>query len=112
MYTRLTLAFAKDYAFLITALIDLYEATGSLEWLEWSIELQNVMDTHFYDDKNGGYFNTDGSDKSILVRMKEDNDMAEPSENSYAVRNLVRLYYITENDDYKNRALETATYFT
>ncbi|KAG6417842.1 hypothetical protein SASPL_120037 [Salvia splendens] len=83
--------FLDDYAFLISALIDIYEFGGSTNWLAWAIELQQTQDKLFLDEEGGGYFNTPGEDPSVLLRVKEDHDGAEPSGNSVAVINLVRL---------------------
>jgi uncharacterized protein YyaL (SSP411 family) len=71
--------FADDYAFLIQGLLDLYEASFELSWLKFAIELQETQDRLFLDNKRGGYFGSAGQDSSILLRMKEDNDSAEPA---------------------------------
>ncbi|KAL0389599.1 UNVERIFIED_CONTAM: Spermatogenesis-associated protein 20 [Sesamum calycinum] len=83
--------FLDDYAFLISGLLDLYEFGGSICWLTWAIELQNTQDELFLDKEGGGYFNTPGEDPSVLLRVKEDHDGAEPSGNSVSVINLERL---------------------
>lgn len=107
-----------DYAFLISGLLDLYEASADVAWLQWALELQRELDTHFWDEDAGGYFNTREGDPAILLRMKareacsarllpspqlgpqrprrlsstqEDYDSAEPSASSVAVDNLLRL---------------------
>lgn len=83
--------FLDDYAFLISGLLDLYEFGGGVDWLSWAIELQDTQDELFLDREGGGYFNTPGEDPSVLLRVKEDHDGAEPSGNSVALINLVRL---------------------
>ncbi|KAL5795533.1 hypothetical protein ACOSQ2_000353 [Xanthoceras sorbifolium] len=83
--------FLDDYAFLISALLDLYEFGGGMKWLIWATELQNTQDELFLDREGGGYFNTVGDDPSVLLRVKEDHDGAEPSGNSVSVINLIRL---------------------
>lgn len=83
--------FLDDYAFLISALLDLYECGGRINWLAWAIELQATQDDLFLDAEGGGYFNTPGEDPSILLRIKEDYDGAEPSGNSVSTINLIRL---------------------
>ncbi|KAI0510384.1 hypothetical protein KFK09_010985 [Dendrobium nobile] len=82
--------FLDDYAFLISALLDLYECSGRINWLVWAIELQATQDDLFLDAEGGGYFNTSG-DPSVLLRVKEDYDGAEPSGNSISAINLIRL---------------------
>ena len=83
--------FLDDYAFLIQGLLDLYETSLEDEWLLWSIELVESMESLFWDDGEAGFFSTTGRDKSVLLRMKDQYDGAEPSPNSVAVLNLIRL---------------------
>jgi uncharacterized protein YyaL (SSP411 family) len=83
--------FADDYAFVVQALLDLYEASFDIEWLKFAIELQETQDRLFFDEKNGGYFSTSGKDASVFLRMKDDNDGAEPAASSVAALNLLRL---------------------
>ena len=83
--------FADDYAFVIQGLLDLYEASFDVEWLKFAVELQETQDRLFFDEKNGGYFSTSGKDKSVVLRMKDDNDSAEPAASSIAAINLLRL---------------------
>jgi uncharacterized protein YyaL (SSP411 family) len=88
---KLIEGFLADYAYMVAALLDLYEATGNLEWLKWAKELQQKQDELFLDTAKGGYFEVTGKDESILLRMKEDYDGAEPSGNSVSAMNLIRL---------------------
>ena len=83
--------FADDYAFVIQGLLDLYEASFDIEWLKLAVELQETQDRLFFDEKQGGYFSTNGKDKSVVLRMKDDNDSAEPAASSVAALNLLRL---------------------
>src|SRR4029077_2724256 len=83
--------FADDYAFVIQGLLDLYEASFDVEWLKFALELQETQDRLFFDEKSGGYFSTSGKDESVVLRMKDDNDSAEPAASSVAALNLLRL---------------------
>ncbi len=83
--------FADDYAFVIQGLLDLYEASFDVEWLKLAVELQETQDRLFLDEKQGGYFSTSGKDESVVLRMKDDNDSAEPAASSVAALNLLRL---------------------
>jgi hypothetical protein len=103
--------FADDYAFLTQGLLDLYEAGFDIQWLRHAAGLQRRLDAQFFDSKNGGYFSTSGADPSILLRMKEDNDGAEPSPNSIAALNLLRLAQILDDDAMRQRAGETIRAF-
>ncbi|MEP7077417.1 MAG: thioredoxin domain-containing protein [Chthoniobacterales bacterium] len=83
--------FADDYAFVIQGLLDLYEASFDVAWLKFATELQTTQDRLFLDPEQGGYFAGTEKDASILLRMKEDNDGAEPAASSVAALNLLRL---------------------
>jgi uncharacterized protein YyaL (SSP411 family) len=100
-------AFAEDYAYLIAGLLDLYEATFDARWLRWAEGLQQVMDALFGDAEHGGYFNSRADDASIVLRLKEDYDGAEPSPNSVAAANLLRLSALLHDDAARERALGT-----
>jgi hypothetical protein len=103
--------FADDYAFVIQGLLDLYEASFDIEWLKFAIELQETQDRRFYDEKNGGYFSTSGKDESVFLRMKDDNDGAEPAASSVATLNLLRLSQILDNQKMAKRARKTIDTF-
>ena len=103
--------FADDYAFVIQGLLDLYEASFKIEWLKFALELQETQDRLFYDEKNGGYFSGTGNDPTILLRMKEDNDGAEPSASSVSALNLLRLSQLRADDSFGKRALRTIAAF-
>jgi len=96
--------FAADYAFLISGLLDLYEADFDLAWLRWARQLQDTLDLHFWDQARGGYFSTSDRDPAILLRLKEDYDGAEPTPNSVAVINLWRFGQLYHNDVFLGHA--------
>ncbi len=99
--------FAEDYAYLVAGLLNLYEATFEVRWLQWAERLQQTMDALFWDEKDGGYFNSRADDASIVLRLKEDYDGAEPSPNSVAAANLLRLSAILHDDALRSRARRT-----
>ena len=86
--------YAEDYAYLAWGLLELFEATGEASWLEWARDLQDQLDDRFWDEVAGGWFSTTGDDPSVLLRMKEDYDGAEPAASSVAVANLLRLVHL------------------
>ncbi len=96
--------FADDYAFLIQGLIDLYEASFNISRLTWAVALQKQQDALFWDMAGAGYFGTTGEDDRVLLRMKEDYDGAEPSANSVAALNLLRLGQLTGDKELSERA--------
>ena len=97
-------AYLNDYAGLIAGLLDLYEVTFELRWLQEAIALQAIQDSHFWDDKNGGYFLTANDAEPLLAREKPAYDGAEPSGNAVAAHNLLRLAEWTLNTGYRQRA--------
>ena len=103
--------FADDYAFMIQGLLDLYEASFDVEWLKFAVELQETQDRLFFDEKNGGYFSTSGEDKSVFLRMKDDNDGAEPAASSVAALNLLRLAQFRDDKQRSERARKTIDAF-
>ncbi len=103
--------FADDYAFVIQGLLDLYEASFDVEWLKLATELQETQDRLFFDEKNGGYFSTSGKDGSVFLRMKDDNDGAEPAASSVAALNLLRLSQIRNDQSMSERARKTVDAF-
>ena len=102
----------EDYAFFTQGLIDLYESLFDETHLDYSIKLAETMLNDFYDTKNSGFFDTSGEDKSILVRTKEDYDSAEPTGNSIAILNLLRLSFITDNKDWYDKAHNSVSSFS
>jgi uncharacterized protein YyaL (SSP411 family) len=106
--------YADDYAYLISGLLDLYQANGGVEWLRWAYQLQDAMDELFWDNVGGGYFSTTGEDKSVLLRMKEEYDGAEPAASSIAAANLFRLAALSSSEAgqrYQERGRQTTSAF-
>lgn len=92
----------EDYAFLIAALIDLYESDFNENWLSWARELQDIQDARFWDPERGGYYFSDA--KELPARRKEYVDGATPSGNSVALHNALRLHALFGDENYRERA--------
>ncbi|CAF1488948.1 unnamed protein product [Adineta steineri] len=91
-YTELKVnGFLDDYAFVIQACIDLYETNLNEDLLIFAYDLQKQQDEFFWDSNKNRYFNTDGKDASIILRLSEDHDGAEPAPNAVSALNLLRL---------------------
>jgi uncharacterized protein YyaL (SSP411 family) len=103
--------FAEDYAFFIQALLDLYEASFDVRWLQWAGRLQAKMDELFWDEAQGGYFNSAAGDASIVLRLKEDYDGAEPAPGSVAAMNLLRLGGLWHDEKLRERGRRTIEAF-
>jgi uncharacterized protein len=104
-------AYAEDYAFLIFGLLELFQSDGDPAWLEWAIALQHRQDELFWDEAEGGWFSTTGLDASVLLRVKEDYDGAEPSPTSVSVLNLLTLAHLTGEERTARRVEQTLAGF-
>jgi uncharacterized protein len=103
--------YAEDYAYLTFGLLELFQADANPAWLEWAIELQHRQDELFWDDTNGGWYGTTGQDPSVLLRMKEDYDGAEPTASSVSVLNLLVLSHLVEDPAWAARIERTLRFF-
>ncbi len=103
--------YAEDYAYLIFGLIELFQVGGDPHWLEWARTLQKRQDEQFWDAANGGWFNTTGADPSVILRMKEDYDGAEPSPSSISVLNLLMMAHLTNEPELFERIERTLEMF-
>lgn len=93
--------FLDDYAFYITALIELYNSTLDKNYLDKAEEFCKETVSLFMDKKNGGFYLSDLKSTELFMNPKETYDGAIPSGNSVMAYNLVRLYGITEKEEYK-----------
>jgi len=103
--------YAEDYAYLIWGVLELFQATGRAEWLAWARTLQARQDALFWDAEAGGWFSTTGADPSVLLRMKEDYDGAEPAPTSVSALNVSMLAHLTGEASYQARAAEAIASF-
>jgi uncharacterized protein YyaL (SSP411 family) len=100
-------AYAEDHAYLIFGLLELFQADGNPEWLDWAVTLQARQDAMFWDEGQAGWFSTTGEDPSVLLRLKEDYDGAEPSASSVSVLNLLTFAHLLERGEGIRRAERT-----
>ncbi|MEK7408970.1 MAG: thioredoxin domain-containing protein [Acidobacteriota bacterium] len=96
-------AFLDDYAFFVQGLLDLHEAHDQ----DLAVKLTETQIELFEDKENGGFFSTAAGDGNLVLRMKDDHDGAEPSGNSVAVLNLLRLAEMTGRQDFRQAAERT-----
>jgi hypothetical protein len=92
-----------DYALLGQGLLDLFEATHDTRWLEEAVALGADLEGRFADPE-GGYFRTASDDEALLARQKPSYDGAEPSGNSVAALNLLRLAELRSDDRLRHLA--------
>jgi len=97
-------AFLDDYAFMIMALLELYEATFDAKWLIEAKELSEEMIELFADNEQGGFFLAGKDNEKLIVRIKPNSDGAIPSGNSVAALALLKLGRLTMNQQFTEQA--------
>jgi len=96
--------FLDDYAFLITAYINLYQATFDESWLYTARSLTDYVLTHFSDPDAPLLFYTSDAHESLIARQKEINDNVIPGSNSQMANNLWQLGLLFTDSQYSDKA--------
>jgi len=89
--------YLDDYAFLVWGLIELYEATFDIAYLEQAVAMNREMIEIFWDKQDGGLYFTGKGNEPLVMQKKEIYDGALPSSNSVAALNFLRLSRMTGN---------------
>jgi len=97
-------AYLEDHAYLLEALLTLYEATFEPHWFERAKSLADTMIARFGDPDRGGFFSTSDDHESLIARRKEIGDHPIPSGNSSAAMGLLRLAALTGERPYEQQA--------
>ena len=105
-------AHIDDYAFMINALIDLYETTFEVKFLKKAVDLNEILMRDFWDDQNGGFYFTSSTSEKLIARQKDVYDGAVPSGNSVALLNLLRLSRFIANIYFEKKASVLIKYFS
>ncbi len=105
-------AFADDYAFMVWAAIELYEATFDSDYLETALLLNNAMLVQCWDEHVGGFFQTKDITNQPLGLQKHIYDGAIPSANSVGMLNLLRLSKLTGITDFEEKADAIGKFFS
>jgi hypothetical protein len=93
----------EDYAWMISALVDLYEATFDPAYVAWASGLAEIMEKDFADPA-GGFFDSASGRSDLFVRPKDSYDGAYPSGNSAAAAALIRLASLRADSDLRRLA--------
>jgi uncharacterized protein YyaL (SSP411 family) len=104
--------YLDDYSFLVWGLIELYEATFDISYLEDAVEINQIMINLFWDEAGGGFYFTGKENEALIVQSKEIYDGALPSGNSVAALNLMRLGRMTGKPDLEKKADELTRTFS
>jgi len=98
-------AYLEDHAYLLEALLTLYESCFEPRWFAEARGLADTMIERFADDENGGFFDTSSDHEQLLARRKDLEDHPIPAANSSAAYGLLRLAALTGEHEYESRAV-------
>jgi uncharacterized protein len=102
-------AYLEDHAFLLEALLVLYESTLDPRWFGEARALADTMIERFADPEHGGFFETSSDHESLVARRKDLEDHPIPSGNASAALGLLRLSALTGEASYEDRAVGVLT---
>jgi uncharacterized protein YyaL (SSP411 family) len=97
-------AYLEDHAFLLEALLVLYESTFEVRWFDAARETADAMIARFADPQRGGFFTTASDHEQLIARRKDVDDHPIPSGNSAAAYGLLRLAALTGEHAYAEHA--------
>ncbi|TKS59708.1 MAG: thioredoxin [Nitrospira sp.] len=103
--------YLDDYAYLAAALLDAFETTSHVWYLDQARVATDSMLNQFWDDSIGGFYFTGKHHEALIHRMKSGVDSAVPSGNAVAVQVLLRLFSLTGEQSYDERAEQTLRVF-
>ena len=98
-------AYLEDHAFLLEALLTLYESTFEPRWFHAARELADTMIERFADEQRGGFYETSTDHERLVARRKDLEDHPIPSGNASAAYGLLRLAALTGDHEYERRAV-------
>ena len=95
--------YSEDYAMVVRAMIELYQATGEIRWLRSAVELQDKQISLLWDPVDGGFF--DGPPQPLLFnRIKSVDESSEFAPNATSTLNLALLGNLLARKDYLEKA--------
>jgi uncharacterized protein YyaL (SSP411 family) len=104
-------AYLEDHAFLLEALLALYEATFEPRWFHAARELADALIERFADAEHGGFFQTSSDHEQLVARRKEIDDAPIPSGQSSAAFGLLRLAALTGEARYEEHGASVLLLF-
>ncbi len=104
--------YLDDYAFFVWGLIELYESTFEVSYLEKALEYTDTMIELFWDRKAGGFYYSGSDNESLIIRTKEVYDGAVPSGNSVAALDMIRLARMTGKVEMEKKVEQLLRFFS
>ncbi len=98
-------AYLEDHAFLLEALIALFEATCEERWFTEAMALADTLIARFADPENGGFYSTASDGEPLIARRKDLEDSPIPAGGSSAALGLLRLSQLTGDSEYERQAV-------
>ncbi|MEA2320080.1 MAG: uncharacterized protein QOD44_4269 [Solirubrobacteraceae bacterium] len=98
-------AYLEDHAFMLEALLTLYEATFEERWFTEAQAIADTIVARFADPENGGFFSTSDDHEALVARRKDLEDTPIPSGGSAAAFGLLRLAALTGDAVYELHAV-------
>src|SRR5207244_6748030 len=97
-------AYLDHYSFYVNALLDVFELDSYPIYLKRATKYTDFMLQHFWDPVDSTLYFTSDDHEQLIVRTRSLYDLAIPSGNSIAASNLLRLYHLTQRNDYLEKA--------
>ncbi|MDG2129282.1 MAG: thioredoxin domain-containing protein [Fuerstiella sp.] len=104
-------AYLVDYAFLVSALVELHRTTQSERWLTEARQLAQLQNELFYDDKLHAFYFTAKNHEQLIARTSSAYDSVFPSANSVTIRNLLELDALRQSPEFVRVARDTLSQF-
>ncbi|HSA98640.1 MAG TPA: thioredoxin domain-containing protein [Candidatus Nitrosotenuis sp.] len=104
--------YLEDYSYLISALLDVFEANPKAKYLDLAARLASYLVDHFWDAQNNSFYFTADDHEKLIIRPKNNYDLSMPSGNSVAANSLLRLYHLTQEKKFLDISLKTMESFS
>jgi uncharacterized protein YyaL (SSP411 family) len=98
-------AYLEDHAFLLEAMLVLFETTCEERWFDQAIALADELIARFADPELGGFFSTAADQEALIARRKDLEDTPIPAGASSAAVGLLRLAQLTGEESYERHAV-------
>lgn len=104
-------AYLDDYAFLVSALLELYQTTQKDRWLAEATNLALLQNSMFYDESLQAFYYTADDHEKLIARTSSVYDSVFPSANSLSIRSLLKLNSLSHSDEFASIAENTLARF-